>query len=289
MALSDPCQNPYTRGVNTLTVLDTGFCTGLEAAALRGGRRVRLEFHALAFLLEHPTEGLTLFDTGYAPRVLGAMRHFPFQLQGALTPTFHAERQTVREQLLRRGIAPRDVRRVIVSHFHADHVGGLRDFPHSTVVCSSAALTDALERRGLRALQRGMLPGLVPQNVLARAQTVDAFPDEALPHLGHTFDLFGDGSARLMALPGHARGQLGALVQTVEGPVLLAADGCYLSRNYRENRPASPLLSLISDDGRTARRTLSALHRFWLERPEVKIWPTHCPEVLAHAISSEAV
>ena len=268
-------------------MLDTGFCTGLEAQVLRGGRRVRLEFHALAFLLEHPTAGLTLFDSGYAPRVLGAMRHFPFGLQGALTPTFHAEGQTVREQLLRLGIAPRDVRRVIVSHFHADHVGGLRDFPHSTVVCSSAALTDALERRGLRALQRGMLPGLVPEDALARVLPVDSFPDEALPHLGHTFDLFGDGSLRLVALPGHARGQLGALVQTLGGPVLLAADGCYLSRNYRENRPASPLLNLIADDRAAARRTLSALHNFWLERPEVEIWPTHCPEVLAHALSSE--
>lgn len=264
----------------SLTVLDTGYCTGLEAQVLRGGRRILLEFHALCFLLEHPTHGFLLFDTGYSRHVLNALKQFPFQIQAALTPTFHTEKESARAQLLTLGLQPRDIKHVIVSHFHADHVGGLKDFPHSRIICSRNALEDSRSRSKLGLLRRGMLPGLVPEDVGARARFVDTFEDAALPPLGATHDLFGDGLLRLVPLPGHAKNQMGLLVHTRAGEILLASDGCYLSRNYRENTPCSRALNAIADDVSAMTQTVGNLHKLHRERPDLKIWPTHCPEVL---------
>jgi glyoxylase-like metal-dependent hydrolase (beta-lactamase superfamily II) len=90
--------------------------------------------------------------------------------------------------------------------------------------------------------------------------------------------LFGDGSLALVTLPGHARGQLGLLARTDRGPVLFAADSCWLRRSIRERRLPHPITNLIVDDPRAVRATIERLHTFAVAWPEVVILPSHCPE-----------
>jgi glyoxylase-like metal-dependent hydrolase (beta-lactamase superfamily II) len=158
-------------------------------------------------------------------------------------------------------------------------VAGLRDFPAAEVIVSADALEWATSAGRFGALLRGHLPALLPDDLVARSRPLFGFDGPVLPHLGATHDLFGDGSLLLVPLPGHARGQLGALVATDEGPVLLAADGAWTSRSIRERRPPAGAARLIVDDWAAMERTLAALHAFSLERPEVRILPCHCPEV----------
>ncbi|GAB4432508.1 MAG: MBL fold metallo-hydrolase [Chloroflexi bacterium OHK40] len=265
----------------TIELFDTGHCVVSERQVLRGGAARPMACHALVALLHHPRQGLTLFDTGYAMRMLDATRAWPYRLYRALTPLRLSPELELVRQLAARGIAPNDIGRVIVSHFHADHVAGLRDFPATTIVATQAALESVRGRRGLAALRRGYLPALQPPDLEARACPLPPFTGAPLPHLGPTHDLFGDGSILLIALPGHACGQIGALVATTGGPVLLAADGAWTSRTIRERRPPSRMASLIVDDARAMRATIDALHAFSLAHPEVRILPTHCPEVYA--------
>jgi glyoxylase-like metal-dependent hydrolase (beta-lactamase superfamily II) len=100
--------------------------------------------------------------------------------------------------------------------------------------------------------------------------------------LGPTHDLFGDGVLRLVPLPGHARGQVGLYAETVRGPVLFAADGCWWSQSYRDNRPPHHLpMHLFFDDAAKTLETLRLLHSFSKAHPNVWIVPTHCPEIAA--------
>lgn len=269
----------------TLELLDTGHCVVSEAMVLRGGARRPMACHALVGLIRHPTRGLILFDTGYAGRIIAATRRWPFRLYRYVTPLRLRPGGDAAAQLAARGIAPSEVGHVIVSHFHADHVAGLRDFPTATVVASAEGLDYALGRHGLAALRHGIIPALLPDDLRApgRVQIVPLAraAGPALPHLGPAHDLFGDGTILLVALPGHARGQLGALVATSEGPVLLAADGAWTSRSIRELRPPPRAANLIADDGRALVDTLARLRAFALARPDVRVVPTHCPEVAA--------
>jgi glyoxylase-like metal-dependent hydrolase (beta-lactamase superfamily II) len=261
-----------------LAVHDTGYSRARSNLIARGTGWHEVRCHAPAFLLQHPVHGPCLFDSGYAPRITEAFTHWPDQLYGYATPVTLG--LPVVHQLSALGIPAHDVRTVIVSHLHADHVAGLRDFPSAAFVVTREALALQQRTAGLDAVRRGVLQRLIPADFAARAQVIDRCDGDALPHLGATHDLFGDGSVRLVPLPGHARGQLGALVRTVRGEVLLCADGAWTTQAYRERRPPHWITGAMQDDMTALRATLQALHDFARARPDVTILPTHCPDTL---------
>ena len=262
-------------------VLDTGYCLASESMMIQGGRRATVECHALVALLHHPERGWILWDAGYAPHMLAETERLPFRLYRRMTPLRLRPELAAAAQLARFGLAPADIDTIIVSHFHADHVAGLRDFPAARFVASRAGYGDFASRRGFSALRRGYVPALVPADFAARAQLLDAPSGPPLPGLGPAHDLWGDGSLLLVALPGHARGQIGLLAHTERGRVLFAADGAWMRRAYRELRPPHPITNLLVDDASAVRDTLAALHAFALACPDVTIVPTHCPEAYA--------
>ena len=257
-----------------LAVFSTGYCTARESHLMRGGsphKSVRCP--ARAYLLDHP-QGNILFDTGYAhARLFRAAFRFPYSLYLKATPTFTRPDESLMAQLGETAIL-----KVIVSHFHADHIGGLRDFPDARFVCAGEAFDAIKNRRGLPALRCAFLPELLPADFAARTELLGEFAGAALPPFGPTHDLFGDGSIRLVRLPGHARGQLGLLARTDEGTVFLVADAAYSVQAIREGRPPHRITDLFVDDGRAARATLDRLRSFAAAHPNIALYPTHDPE-----------
>lgn len=278
---------PAPGGVPALRyhVLDTGYCLASEHHIMRGGARRKVKCHSIVALLRHPEHGWFLWDAGYASRMLEATRRMPYRLYRLATPLRIDASLAVTAQLLRLGLSPPDIGIVVISHFHADHIAGLHDFPHARLVGAKAAYDDVRTRRGLNALRRAFIPSLLPLDFEGRATLIRGFDGPALPGLGQTHDLFGDGSALLMPLPGHARGQVGMLVSTERGPVLFAADGCWLTRQVREQRPPHPITKLFVDDPRAVRATIEGLHTFMQARPDVAIVPTHCPEAFEREVA----
>lgn len=266
-------------------ILDTGHCLAHESMMLRGGRRQLVECHALVALIEHPRHGWGLWDTGYAPRMEQATARWPYTLYRRATPLRLRPELAVAAQLPRWGLAPHDIRWVILSHLHADHIAGLLDFPGARIILTAQAYTGVAGRRGLRALARAFIPSLLPADMAERASLISTFDDPPLPALGPTHDLFGDGTLRLVQLPGHARGQVGLLAQTAERRVLFAADGAWLTRAIDERRPPHPLTYLLVDDGRAVRSTIERLHAFARQHPDVAIIPTHCPAAYAREVA----
>ena len=239
-------------------VLDTGYCLASEHHIMRGGARRKVKCHSIVALLRHPERGWFLWDAGYAPRMLDATRRLPYLLYRLATPLRIGADLAASAQLPRFGLSTSDIGTVVVSHFHADHIAGLRDFPRARLIAARAAYDGVRSRRGVSALRRAFIPSLLPPDFERRATLISGFDGPALPGLGPTHDLFGDGSALLVQLPGHARGQVGMLANTERGPVLFAADGCWLTRQVRERRPPHPITNLIVDDSQAVRSTRQA-------------------------------
>src|SRR3954452_13549510 len=101
-----------------------------------------------AFAIEHP-EGAIVVDTGESARA--AERgyyprwhpYFRFAVRFHVTPE-----EEIGPQLERAGISPRDVRRVVLTHLHADHAGGLGYFPAAEILVSRTELAVASGRLG---------------------------------------------------------------------------------------------------------------------------------------------
>ena len=184
-----------------------------------------------AFLVEHPA-GLVLFDTGQTARAARS-DWFP-----AWHPFFRLSRfelatdDEVAPQLHRLGIEPEDVRIVILSHLHTDHVGGLDPFSGSEVLVSRLEWSRAT---GLPGSIRGYLPQYWPRGL---APTLVDFTGEALGPFEGTFDVLGDGSMLLVPTPGHTPGHTSLLLRGPHGSWLLAGDMAHTAAELRLTEPA---------------------------------------------------
>lgn len=251
--------------------LSDGWTEAPEAAVLPGTSwRKRVRFHAVAFLLQHPVAGPILVDSGYSSRFFSETATFPASLYRHLTPVTLTDPQGIAGQLRRTGIEPNEVRHIIITHFHADHVGGLRDFPEALFHCSRDAWESVKGLSGFSALRHAFLPGLLPSDV-----------EERLSFVGEGSDVFGDGSLTVIDLPGHAPGQIGLRFRGAEGrSILLASDASWISTAFRENRMPHPVTRILND-WPSYRATLARLHEIHLREPDLLILPTHCPETAA--------
>ncbi len=278
-------------------VLVAGYCLQSYRFVVSGGTHRKVALAASFALLRHPRHGVILFDTGYAPRSKEAVTRLPFSLYGKVLPITIEPEWSAQARLAARGIAADDVRFVIVSHFHADHVGGLRDFPRATFIASRDAYARVRGLNGLQALRAAFIPDLLPDDFATRLHLLDLEGEDRqesadLPArtgpwsvFPRTLDLFGDGSVVVIPLPGHAAGQIGLLVRSgATSRTLLASDGAWTCESFRRRRMPSRLTAPILDDWRAARRTLGRLHAVWRTEPTVEIAPCHCPEYHADAL-----
>src|SRR5687768_3695112 len=204
--MSDARPAAYAAAFTDFHLLNTAIASAPERILLRGGTGRRMRVPVTVALLLHPEHGWGLFDTGSAPRINEASARWPFRIYRYVVPSSPDDVQAVVDQLPRFAVTAADVRWIVVSHFHPDHVAGLHDFPHARLITTRVAYDYARSLAGWRALRRGVLPDLLPGDFAARATLVTEFGATDLNALGPTHDLFGDGSGLLVPLPGHARG-----------------------------------------------------------------------------------
>ncbi|WP_288456037.1 MBL fold metallo-hydrolase [uncultured Sphingomonas sp.] len=262
-----------------------GHCRHPQAMTIRGGRWAPVDFPALAFLIRHPDEGAILFDTGYDPAFLAATRPFPERLYRWATPPHLAPGEALADQLAAHGIAADDVRHLILSHFHADHMAGTHRFPRATLHAARAGW--AALHRGSRftAVRGGMLRALAPPGMEARMRWFEDAPATALPDDAAPFadarDLLGDGSLLMVPLPGHCPGHWGLFVREDAGWHFLVADAAWSSAAIRTDTPPPLLTARLLGDAAAGRATLHKLHLLHRRNPDVRLTPSHCAECAA--------
>jgi glyoxylase-like metal-dependent hydrolase (beta-lactamase superfamily II) len=274
-----------------VSIFAAGYCTCPEHLAIQGGRWRNIRFPAMFALFEHPRLGAMLFDTGYSYRFFDETRHFPERLYRLMTPVTLREEQLVVNQLATRGLKPSDINRVIISHFHADHIAALGDFPRAQYIYLPSAYDSVRNLRGRDALSRAHLPGLIPGDFAERAAPIDISVSRPLPSeyapFTRGFDLLGDESLLAVELPGHAAGQIGLFARDERGTTyFFVADAAWLGQSIRQNRPPHRLTNFLFPDPAAYRATLTDLHTFQAKRPEVRVIPSHCEATLAEFVGS---
>ena len=237
-----------------ISFANSGFVPAPEAVLRRGGAWRWRDLRVRYGVLRHPEQGLWLVDTGIGPQAVSAQgRGLALRAYaGALRYRLSAE-GAPEAVLAQRGLHPRDVAGVIVTHFHADHVARLDAFPRARIVAHGPALTQIRAAGKLANLRHGVFPGLIPQGVEARLTCVTGLPQVALPHgLGKGADLFGDGSCVAVDLPGHAAGHFGLAFPGAG--LLYACDAAWLREGLLpETAPGLPLRLVLEDRAAAAR------------------------------------
>lgn len=263
-----------------LHIFHSGYCVAHGKVIDPVNGQKHCQVYATWALIEHPEQGLMLFDTGYAPRFQEATVRWPYRLYALMTPLFLEAHETALERLKALGYAPDQIKTILISHFHGDHIAGLKDFPQAKVICSASAWAQASSVKGWAAVSKGILPDLIPGDLGQRIQSIDDAKLGQLNIKDSAYDLFADGSMLLYALPGHGRGQLGALLQTEDGLVFLAADAAWQLEPWKAGILPRSIVRLFFDDWQAYKRTFGDLRDFAEAHRDCRIVFTHSPELV---------
>jgi glyoxylase-like metal-dependent hydrolase (beta-lactamase superfamily II) len=251
-------------------VLVAGFLKMPHAYTFRGSfRGPTLRAPVLSYVVQHPTEGAILIDTGLHPDASTNLRKEYGRLFGLMFGSLAPAAEGFEEQLRAQGVEPREVKTVVMTHLHLDHTGGMRLLPNATFVMDEREWAGA---HGRLAGVNGFIAAHLPP--LERVRTID-FAGEGRPYgaFSNAVDLLGDGSIRLISTPGHTAGHVSVLLQTADRQVLAVGDAAYTLKSIETQVPP-----LIMADGKRYRASLAELQAFQTAEPGATLIPTHDPD-----------
>ena len=185
------------------------------------------------WIIDHP-KGLILFDTGNNVAISdgNCTSHWNEGFCGLLQPS-QTRADVIDKQLEKVGFSVGDVKIVITSHSHLDHIGNIEMFPDAIHVIQKKELYQAWWPEKF---QRG------GAHVVA---DYDDARDFTYFELNGDYDLFGDGSVVVISTPGHTLGHQSVKVRMAEtGTVILAQDAVWVKENL-EGHPAGLNYSIL--------------------------------------------
>lgn len=261
-----------------ITTFEAGYCTHMACMAQKGAGFSICKFPARAWLIE-VGHYRWLWDTGYADYFQQYTQSGIFKLYQKVTPVYLNQGESLKEQFHVLGIDLSSIQQVILSHFHGDHIAGLKDFPTSHFICSHEGWQAVRLLRGFSALKQGFVPNLIPEDFEQRLTFIENFEEVTLPP---ELAPFTKGYALpnseqqiiLISLPGHAIGHIGAFILTDNGWVLLASDAAWTPANYKELKGPSKLAQFIMADSNAYYQTLKQLNQL-SSNPNVTIYLSH--------------
>lgn len=261
--------HPFTTGTVDYPV-DALFTTGGRLALVHslGFHSERIEIPIPCFLLEHPTAGPLLVDTGHhASMAVDPKGSYGPLLGRAAGPHVRMKPgDALPDQLRERGIDPGSIKLVVMTHLHLDHASGVSQFPAATFVVT-AREWEAATTGGIR---RGYVRRQFDHAFDWRTLDFDGDEVSSYASFGRTHDLFGDGSVRLAYTPGHTLGHMSVVVRTAGPEFLIVGDAAYAMRTIRESAmPFGPA------DEHEFKRSLKEVQRYIEQRPGAAVCPGH--------------
>jgi glyoxylase-like metal-dependent hydrolase (beta-lactamase superfamily II) len=172
-----------------------------------------------AWAIDHP-EGVIVVDTGQGAHLLESGKSLHPYVRWEVV--FRIEReQEIGPQLRALGIASRDVKRVVLTHQHMDHDGGLVHFPESEILVASGELQTA---RGYLGRLRGYLRHRWPSWFDPKPLSLAA---ESFGPFAASRRLTQAGDVVAVATPGHTADHISVVVRDGGIDYFLAGDTSY--------------------------------------------------------------
>jgi N-acyl homoserine lactone hydrolase len=158
----------------------------------------------------------------------------------------------------------RDIKAVILTHFHHDHTGGLDHFPHTRIIAGRESYVAS------RGLKGKVLGGALPQRwpIWFKPDLIDmdgpvAGPFPASQPVTH------DGGVFLVPTPGHAVGHLSVVVRAEGVTYFLAGDVTYAEKFLKAEQ-----VDGVTYDPAVSLLTLQRIKRFAAQEPVILL-PAH--------------
>jgi N-acyl homoserine lactone hydrolase len=169
------------------------------------------------YLIRHGNDWM-LWDSGFPD----ALADTPDGIVGVRNMR-QLRRRTLASQMAEVGVSPDQVTVIAFSHSHGDHVGNGNLFTAGTLYIQEAEYDAAF---GPDPGRYGMAPA-----------SFDKLRAGKVVKLHGDYDVFGDGSVKIISTPGHTPGHQSLLVRLPKtGPVVLSGDIAHFQSNFDNRR-----------------------------------------------------
>ena len=225
----------------------------------------------LAFVIEHK-DGLVLFDAGMDPAVETDPNYISSPIGRFFLNRlfrFHiTPEDALGQQLSIHGFDPADVQKVVVSHLHWDHIGGIADVPTAELLVSR----DEWQQLAAKNPDRNWILKDHIEVPGAKWCPFDFAPtdDPVLAPFGGAYDVMGDGVMMLVPTPGHTPGSLSMLVrQDGLPPLLFVGDLTFQADLLMKDQVSG------TGDANVLRSTFAKVRALKAQLPNLVILPSH--------------
>jgi N-acyl homoserine lactone hydrolase len=181
------------------------------------------------WVIDH-AKGVVVFDTGNNAAVSdgNCKKHWAAGLCDLLKPNQKRD-DVIDAQLKKLGYTPDQVKAVVTSHAHLDHMGNVKLFPKAIHVIQKKELYQAWWPEKFQGREGGVF---VMGDFDGPARSFNYLELEG------DYDLFGDGSVMVISTPGHTLGHQSMKVKLPSGKtIVMAQDAIWVKENL-EGYPA---------------------------------------------------
>ena len=253
-------------------------CNLLKASGMTTPKEDWIWLPVSVYLIEHP-KGLILVDTGWhrdmspegvydkAAQIKSLGSRVLYNVNQGQIPLGEA----VDEQLEAMGIKPADLDYVLLTHLDCDHANGLRAVKDAKHIIVAQEELDCARKNGFIRYKKKWWEGV-------DLQTIEWNGTEGPAQ--KSFDLFGDGSIKMIIIPGHCDGLCAVKITREDGKyVLLFSDGGYATKSWKEM-----ITSGVSLDKEMQRKSLQWIREQSMDANCIESLATHDTDIRPHMI-----
>lgn len=262
-----PLNPPFVK----VTPINTGTLAMQDSIMIENGSEdIINRVTVLSYLIQHPLYGATLFDLGFNEEVFKE-NYGKLSKHGDFLDLWSIELDKTGFKSLSEHIEKvyninrKDIKNLIISHFHWDHCGNAEHFPNAKIIMGKG-VNKVIEDVCITCSKKhdGFFGFELPIN--KEIIEVEWNNNCKIGPFNKTMDVYGDGTLYIVPGPGHVPGHIMAIAKHEKGYILLAADGVYSSQSYNGNAPRKKGLyngNSADQNPKEAFETICKIHQFY--------------------------
>jgi glyoxylase-like metal-dependent hydrolase (beta-lactamase superfamily II) len=258
-----------------IDLFQAGYCMQCEKIARRNGKIKNVKFPMIVGYIEYGKEKI-IFDTGYSEHFKECTQKMPEKLYDLVVPVMLSEEKNIYNILKKNGINPEEITKVILSHFHADHISGVSLFNNTKVLCSKIGFKDFSESKGLMAIKEGYLHKLLPKDFGDHAiffEDLNKVDGVILEGFDNAYWIDQEKEIAIVELLGHKKGHYGLYIKELN--VFFIADACWKRESFLNLDYPNIIGLSIQENKKEYIETINKLNKL-SKSSDIKIIPSHC-------------